>query len=473
MPSRLLLILGTAVALAGLATCASERTEPLTIVPSDYHPGDERSGGAATVHDVSPDAFALAVPGLDRSQRRAFAVGNSFFNDAWVVAPASAAGRDGLGPLFNATSCSGCHFRDGRGRPPAVLGGPLESLLVRLSVPGPGGAIPHPVYGEQFQDKAIPGVPREGGVRLPTTAVPGRFADGTGYVLHQPRIELFDLGYGPLPAEVQLSARVAPAVFGAGLIQALDEAGFRAREQAQVGDPDGVSGRIRWVIEPRSGQLQPGRFGWKAGAVTVEQQSAGAFAGDLGITSSLQPRDHATEAQTAARAAPHGGEPELSEHKLQRISEYQRFLAVPAQRAADTLPVRRGEALFRALRCDACHTPTLVTGPVADAPVLARQTIHPYSDFLLHDLGEGLADHRPEGTSPTGADGREWRTPALWGLGLIPVVNGHQRLLHDGRADGPQEAILWHGGEAEAARERYRRLPIAQREDLLAFLQSL
>jgi CxxC motif-containing protein (DUF1111 family) len=438
------------------------------------------SGGAATVHDDSPDAFALAVPDLTRAQRRAFAVGNSFFNDAWVVAPASAEGRDGLGPLFNATNCSGCHFRDGRGRPPERVGDPLESMLVRLSVAQGDSAdtdacrtVPHPVYGDQFQDKAIPGVPKEVAVRITYAELPGRYADGMPYSLRRPTVELTDLGYGPLGERTLISARVAPAVFGVGLIEAIPDARLVALEQRQYQDPDGVSGRVRWVSELRSGARRAGRFGWKAGAATIEQQSSLAFAGDIGITSHLVPRDHATVFQTAALAAPNGGVPELSDHKLERVVEYQRTLAVPARRNVDDPRVQRGQGLFLAARCDACHVPEQTTGTVPDLPALSQQTITPYSDFLLHDMGSKLADHRPEGDLPDGAGGREWRTPPLWGVGLIQTVNKHALLLHDGRARGVAEAILWHGGEAKTARERFRCLPADDRAALIAFVESL
>jgi len=227
------------------------------------------------------------------------------------------------------------------------------------------------------------------------------------------------------------------------------------------------------VVEPRTRERRVGRFGWKAGAATAEQQSAGAFAGDIGITSSLEPRDHASAGQMAARAAPHGGEPELSDHKLQRVVEYQRMLAVPARRGRNDPRVLRGEGVFTALRCDACHAPTLRTGMVVDLPALSGQTIRPYTDLLLHDLGDGLADGRSEGQAPDGADGREWRTPPLWGLGLLRVVNKHDLLLHDGRARGFAEAILWHGGEAEAAKQGFLRLPADDRSALISFLDSL
>ena len=454
--------------------CVSDAVRNPTITPVEAMPGDDMSGGLATVHDATPEAFALPMPNLSKAQRRAFAVGNSFFNDSWVIAPASAEGRDGLGPLFNATNCSGCHLRDGRGRPPEVRGAPLESMLVRLSVPGPdGGDQPHPIYGDQLQDKAIPGVPAEAQVLIDWDEQPGRYADGTPFSLRQPRITLTSPGYGPLPADLRISARTAPSVFGVGLLEAVPEAALLALADPDDRDGDGISGRLRRVVEPRSGELRAGRFGWKGGAATVEQQTGKAFAGDLGITSTLEPSDHATAGQVLARAAPQGGTPELSDHKLQRVVEYLRMLAVPARRDRGDAQVLHGEGVFRALRCDACHTPELRTGLVADIASLGDQPIRSYSDLLLHDMGPGLADGRPEGAGPDGASGQEWRTPPLWGLGLLRIVNKHELLLHDGRARGAAEAILWHGGEAAAAAEAFRRLPAAERQALLRFLASL
>lgn len=439
---------------------------------------DPRSGGDATVFETGVSAFERPLPLLTNLQRRAFHVGNSFFNDAWVIAPASAAGRDGLGPLFNAVSCSGCHHLDGRGRPPERPEDPLESMLVRLSVvDATGRSWPHPVYGDQFQDKAIPGVPAEGRVRIDWEEIPGVYPDGAAYSLRRPQVQLTDLGYGPLGDHVRLSLRTAPAVFGVGLLEAIPDEAILAAADPDDRDGDGIRGRVRLVIEPRSGERRLGRFGWKAGAATIEQQTADAFAGDLGITTSFHPRDHATPTQVAAYLAAHqaanGGDPELSDHKLERVVAYQRMLAVPARRQVNDPRVRRGEALFRHLRCDACHTPGLYTGYVADFPALSHQRIQPFTDLLLHDMGDELADHRPEGDAPDGATGREWRTPPLWGLGLISVVNRHQLLLHDGRARGVEEAILWHGGTAAANRDAFRHLSADDRAAVVNFLNSL
>ncbi len=406
-------------------------------------------GGAGTVRDNTRNAFSQPLPTLSMKERRAFQVGNSLFNENWVVAPASAAGRDGLGPLFNANSCSGCHFKDGRSAPP-------HGVLYRLSLPT---GQPDPHYGGQFQDKAIPGVAPEGAVDQEHTIVPGAFDDGTPYTLLRPVVSFRNLAYGPLAEGVTVSARVAPALLGVGLLESVPEATVLARADEHDRDGDGISGRPNRI----GGRL--GRFGWKANQPDLYTQVAAAFQNDIGITSPAFSDEVHTSRQVAARAAPHGGQPEIDAHRLARVVFYMQTLAVPERRAGS----RRGAVLFAAARCDACHTPTLQTGPSATTAGLAYQTIHPYTDLLLHDMGEGLADGRADHE----ATGREWRTPPLWGVGLVEKINGHTRFLHDGRARNLIEAILWHGGEADAARRAFLAMSKQERAALLAFLRSL
>jgi CxxC motif-containing protein (DUF1111 family) len=433
--------------------------------------GARTSGGGATVNDRSMNAFSFSVPSLDRPDRRAFAVGNSFFKDNWVVAPASTEGRDGLGPLFNATSCSTCHLRDGRGRPPSDADDPERSLLFRLSVPGSGahGTVePDPVYGDQLQDRAIGGVPAEATVVTTTREVRGHYADGTPYTLLAPSYTIVDPAYGPLADDALLSPRVAPSVFGVGLLEAVPESAVRDLADPSDADGDGISGRPNTVWDFVREEMRLGRFGWKANVPSVELQTAGAFNGDIGITSGALPDDACTARETECSAAPSGGEPELDAQKLDRVTFYTRTLAVPARRSVRANDVREGERLFRELGCSSCHVPTLRTGD-SDIPELAHQTIHPYTDLLLHDMGPDLADDRPDGR----ASGSEWRTPPLWGIGLVETVNGHTRFLHDGRARDLTEAILWHGGESRAARNAFRQLSRPERSALVKFLESL
>jgi CxxC motif-containing protein (DUF1111 family) len=451
-----------ALAVGALAGSASGGVDPSI--------GERRSGGDATVDDRGDTAFASPIPTLDRTARRAFLVGNSFFNDNWVTAPASTDARDGLGPVFNAQSCSTCHFKDGRAKPPAGADDPERGLLLRLSVPGPSpnGVVPHPRYGDQIQDRAIEGVPAEATVLITTDTIRGRYADGTPFTLLQPRYEIVDASNGPLGPEVLVSPRIAPAVIGVGLLEAIPEATVRAAADPADADGDGVSGRVNTVLDEATGTTALGRFGWKANVPTVAQQNAGAFVGDIGITSARFPEQPCAPGEDACLAAPHGGTPELDDAKLERVTFYTRTLAVPARRAVKDPAVVRGERVFRDAGCAACHTPTLETGD-SDVPGLAHQTIHPFTDLLLHDMGPGLADGRPDAD----ASGSEWRTPPLWGIGLVETVNGHTRFLHDGRARGFAEAILWHGGEGERAKQRFRRMPRVDRQALVAYLESL
>jgi CxxC motif-containing protein (DUF1111 family) len=434
------------------------------------------SGGATTVRIVDASAFSLPAANLPMTRLADFFAGNSFFTNAWVRAPASATARDGLGPLFNTNSCQSCHLKDGRGQPPAP-GAEFVSLLVRASVPArtaedralerTHGAVPEPRYGDQIQNRAVEGVAREARAAFAWADVPGRFADGTPYTLVRPKLELGELGYGPLDPEVRLSPRVAPPLVGMGLLERIPEAAIEALADPGDRDRNGISGRANRVFDAARRTDTLGRFGWKAGQPTVRQQVAAAFRGDLGITSSLFPEQPCTNAQTACARAPSGGSPELADEVLDLVTFYAQTLGVPARRNPST--ARPGEALFRKLGCADCHVERFVTGPDPALPILAGQEIHPYTDLLLHDMGEHLADGRPE----FAADGREWRTPPLWGLGLVRAVSRHTRFLHDGRARNVEEAILWHGGEAEAARRAYTALARSERDQLLFFLDSL
>ncbi|MDQ3678098.1 MAG: thiol oxidoreductase [Actinomycetota bacterium] len=433
--------------------------------------GDRRlAGGAdATVFDTTGNAFALPVPKLSSKDRRAFAVGNSFFNRNWVTAPASATGRDGLGPTFNAVSCSSCHFKDGRAQPPTSSRVAELGLLLRLSVADRDGRLqPVARYGGQLQDRAINGVRAEGRIRITHTPRPGRYGDGTSYTLIAPRYEIVDRAFGALPTRARIGPRVAPAIFGVGLLEAVPEKTITDRADPQDADGDGISGRPNRVDDARSGAQVLGRFGWKANVPTVEQQNASAFSGDIGITSPIFPDEGCPDGQDACKRAPRGGRPEIDAKKLDRVTFYARTLAVPARRAVQKPDTSAGERIFSDLGCSSCHLPQLRTA-TSDVAALSDQDIRPYTDLLLHDMGPGLADGRPDGL----AGGSEWRTAPLWGIGLVRTVNRHTRFLHDGRARSIEEAILWHGGEAAAAQRRFGMLPARQRRDLIAFLGSL
>ncbi len=465
--SRRVLIVAVAAASTVLGGCTDDG--PRLVSGNAATPGElARSGGDATVFNEGNAAFSQSVPGLEREDNRAFAVGNNFFNDNWVTAPASTDGRDGLGPMFNAQACSSCHTFDGRGAPPVSIEDPERGLLLRLSIPGADGVPqPDPNYGGQLQDRAINGVVPEGRIEITYTDLPGTYADGTTYTLSSPTYSITELGYGPLADDVMISPRVAPAVFGVGLLEAIDEATLLALADPEDSNDDGISGRPN-MVPNESGQLVVGRFGWKSNVATVNQQNAGAFHGDIGITSSLNPNQDCTEVEIDCAAAIDGGTPELDDQKLQRITFYTRTLAVPARRAVGQAETRGGEELFSEIGCASCHSPQLVTGD-SEIAQLSEQTIRPYTDLLLHDMGDGLADNRPDGD----ATGTEWRTAPLWGIGLVDEVNDHTRFLHDGRARDLTEAILWHDGEAAAAQKLFRELTAVERRQLVTFLESL
>jgi CxxC motif-containing protein (DUF1111 family) len=348
-------------------------------------------------------------------------------------------------------------------------------MLVRISIPGHapnGGVLPVPGYGDQLNERAIPGVRPEGRTIVRYEERPGSYPDGTRFTLAVPRYELVDLAFGAWPAGVRYSPRVAPAVFGLGLLETVPEHVVLEAADEDDADGDGISGRPNRVWDVASGRTVLGRFGWKANQPSLRQQNAAAALGDIGLTTTLYPEQNVAAGQEAAARAPAGaapGEPELSDSYLERLTFYIRVLAVPAARALEDPKLRAGAQLFERLRCAACHRPTLETEDQPDLPVLAWQTIHPFTDLLLHDMGEALADGRDDFE----ATGREWRTPPLWGIGLTAAVNRHTRFLHDGRARSLEEAVLWHGGEAAGARESFMRLERDERESVLAFLGSL
>ena len=340
----------------GLATLLALATACSSGGGTDGDPsiGATRSGGKATVFDASTNAFSIAIPSLTAVERRAFSVGNSFFNDNWVTAPASTVGRDGLGPLFNAQSCSTCHFRDGRAAPPESDDDPARGLLFRLSVPGSGaqgGVVHEPSYGDQLQDRSVLAVPPEGRVTISYESVPGELDDGTKYTLLAPTYEIVDLSGAPLASDALVSPRIAPSVFGVGLLEAVTEGEILSHEDPDDADGDGISGRANSVFDVAREQMALGRFGWKANVPTVEQQNAGAFTGDIGITNRLFPDQPCTASEAACLAKPTGGDPELDDAKLSRVTFYTRTLAVPARRDARDEQVKAGEELFRSTGC--------------------------------------------------------------------------------------------------------------------------
>lgn len=431
-------------------------------------PRKELSGGETTVFDRSPNAFGRALGNLDPARWYTFREGKELFVLDWL-APEDAPEdhpRRGLGPRFNATACAACHFKDGRGRGPGAPATGEPPQLLHLSLPAapgePGAQRPEPRYGFQLNDRALPGETPEGRLTVTWEETAGHYPDGESFSLRRPRVRVVDLADGPLAAETLTSLRTPPALTGLGLLEAVPEEAVLALSDPDDEDGDGISGRPNRVRDLRRDTVALGRFGWKAGQPDLEHQVAKALYEDLGVTSPLHP------------GSPDGGgtAPEADRHRLERLTLYLRLLAVPARRDREDPSVLRGERLFARIGCSGCHHPRWTTGQVSDLPELAGQTIRPYTDLLLHDMGPGLADDRPEAR----ATGREWRTPPLWGLGLLDVVrraDGPVRLLHDGRARSPEEAILWHGGEAQASRDAFVDLAASERAALLRFLESL
>jgi CxxC motif-containing protein (DUF1111 family) len=417
------------------------------------------SGGATTVFDVSADAFSLPAPNLSGKHLAVHEVGDVQFEVEFEP-------DNGLGPVFDNVSCEDCHEGDGRGRPPAG-GEQFASFLFRGSVPGfgaHGGPNPIPGFGTQIQLRAIPGLTPEASAAIAYTDSTGTFADGSQFTLRVPHYTLIG-SYTALPSGVLFSPRSAPAVFGLGLLEAVSEGEVRAMADPRDRNHDGVSGRPNFVWDAIKQRIALGRFGWKANTPNLVQQAAGAYNGDMGITSSVFPAEPC-EGQYPECAA-HA--PEIDRQLVQAVAFYTRTLGVPARRGLDDPTETQGEQLFYAAGCNGCHVPTLRTAVLLGVPEVSNQVIHPYTDLLLHDMGPALADGRPDFL----ASGSEWRTAPLWGIGLLETVNDHTNLLHDGRARGLLEAVLWHGGEATNARERVRRMSAPERGALVAFLQSL
>ncbi len=434
---------------------------------------DGQSGGVnGTVYDHSSNAFGHQMPGASGEHELSFFVGNSFFRQNWVAAPSSTTARDGLGPLINARSCSSCHFKDGRGKPFENNGDEATGFLIRLSIAGTdenGGSIDDPNYGGQFNDLAIADVNDEGDIEVAFEYIAGNYEDGTPYELRKPIYTLTNLNYGPLDPSIMLSPRVGQQMIGLGLLEAISNLTLEQLQDEMDVNGDGISGKINYVYNHIEGTTTIGKFGWKANQPNLLQQTAGAFLGDLGIKSIYFSSENHTNLQTECLDLPDGGAVEIEYDDLYKTYIYCATLAVPARRNINDQSVKNGEALFRSMDCAKCHIPNLTTGNSHSLAFLNNQYIQPFTDLLVHDMGEELADHRPDFL----ADGKEWRTQPLWGIGLIEIVNGHTFLLHDGRARSIEEAILWHGGEAEHAKNQFKALSLQQRNELIKFIKSL
>ncbi|WP_078128737.1 di-heme oxidoredictase family protein [Leptospira alexanderi] len=433
-----------------------------------YEDGEEYQGGSAmTSFEFGNMAFRQFARNAPLRSISEYTVGQTVFEVPWIPGfSAAIPDRDGLGPLFHTNACSACHGANGRTLEEDQEN--LTSSLVRLSV-GNDSNHEEPSYGGQFQPNSVQGVLKEGDAILTYREIVGKFEDGTKYTLRSPLLELSNLGYGPFANDTRTSVRVPPQVIGLGLLETIPEDTILALADPDDKDGNGISGRPNYVRNLNGIGTTLGRFGWKANNTDLARQSSAAFLGDLGITSPMFQNENCTNVQAQCRASRNGGSPEIAQNKITAITNYLKLIAVPARRKADNTSVLLGKKIFFQAGCKNCHLPKTQTGLNENFPELSFQTIRPYTDLLLHDMGDGLADNRPDEE----ANGREWRTPPLWGIGLFEVVNGHTRYLHDGRARNLTEAILWHGGEAESSKDYILKLNIRDRTHLLNFLKSL
>ena len=453
------------------------------LVLADNEPANDPtlSAGDFTLKRADAEAFAEAAPVLTYKQVQTFMRGRQHFNQKWVVFP-SLGGDWGLGPTFIADRCSACHIGGGRGLVPKADEEPM-GVLIRMSIPGKnehGGPNPHPVYGDQFQNQGLMGkeeythgkgdrVPPEGTVYIDWEKVSDVELDaGETITLRKPKPRFEKLTFGPFGDDTMMSLRFTPPIFGMGLLEAVPEETLREIAKSQAAH--GIHGRLNTVWDHINKVSRAGRFGWKANVPSIRLQIALAFHGDIGATTSLFIEDNCTPAQALCLASTPNNRPEVVDVNWDETEFWTLGLAVPARRNVDDADFKRGEALFEQAKCSVCHVPTMKTAAEFKAlPQLANQTFHAYTDLLIHDMGEGLADGRPD----YDAGPREWRTPPLWGLGLSKIVSGATSMMHDGRAANATEAILWHGGEGEAARDAFRKMEKSDRDALLKFLNSI
>jgi CxxC motif-containing protein (DUF1111 family) len=449
------LIIASGVAIASILT--STFLVPSTVAPA-------MAGGDTTIISRSSGAYEHPAPNLSEKSRAEHLEGDLAFDAVFVTAPATV--NPGLGPLFNNASCTGCHLRNGRGLPEK------GQLLVRVSSTGnlsvlnerddyhPEGIVPTentppvPGIGTQIQDQAIYGQPPEAQVAMSWKTQKGQYQDGTPYELRSPAVKITLPNQQPLPSEVLTSLRIPPPVFGLGLLEAIPEQAILALADPEDRNGDGISGRPNQVWDMAQKETRLGRFGLKANQPNLLQQSAAAYFNDMGVTNPLFPETD--------------GSSDIDAKILRAATMYAQTLAVPARTLIDDSQVKRGEQLFTKANCASCHVSELRTGRHEYAE-LENQTIHPYTDLLLHDMGPGLADGRPDFE----ATGSEWRTPPLWGIGVAQTVLPYSSYLHDGRARTLEEAILWHGGEAQSTQQEFSAMSKADRAALVRFLRSL
>lgn len=425
-----------------------------------------QAGGATTIQNRSSQAYTQPAPNLDAFWADRHAAGDLAFEAAFVTPPANV--NPGLGPLFNSNSCVGCHINNGRGlpkkgqrvvrvsqlSPEAATPLPSDHAYTLEAISATANTPPVPGVGTQVQEQGVYGHAPEAAIEVTWQEQAGTYADGTPYALQSPQLRLTRRDGTLLTDAIAASNRIPLPVFGLGLLEAVPAADIVALADPDDEDGDGISGRPNTVWDVVEQKDVLGRFGWKANTPTLLQQSASAYANDMGVTSPLFP-----EAD---------GSYDIGEDIVELATIYVQTLAVPRRTALDDPEVQRGERLFAEANCTACHTAELRTGS-HKIPALVNQPLHPYTDLLLHDMGPDLADDRPDFQ----ASGSEWRTTPLWGVGLAQTVLPYSGYLHDGRARNLAEAILWHGGEAAASQEAFRQMDAADRAALVEFLRSL
>lgn len=467
----------------------------------EFDPQEIKQGGDTGITITSAESYSKPSSNITPSRKGDFFIGNAFFKQPWVVAPASTDSRDGLGALFNVAACQSCHIKDGRGHAPLNSEDDADSLLIRLAMPASTAEqqqalakseaekVPHPVYGGQLQDRGIQGVPAEARISVSWKDEPVTFADGHVVTLRRPDFQLKNPGYGAFDDTLMVSPRVALPMIGLGLLEYIPDEAVKRQADVNDDDKDGISGKYNWVIDPETGKKALGRFGWKAGQTRLLTQNMSAFNEDMGLTSRIRPIESCTKNQPECLAAPTGaddqgdGKPpvEVSDEVAKFVEFYTKNLAVPNRRNADNKTVLAGKKRFYDMGCQDCHTPRYQLPKGNDDNLEQHgQVIYPYTDLLLHDMGEDLADRTIAGKiAPKDkqveflATSHEWRTPALWGIGLAKTVDSQATFLHDGRARTLMEAVLWHGGEAEPHKQQVLKLDGKGRSELEAFLQSL
>ncbi|WP_201582991.1 di-heme oxidoreductase family protein [Psychrobacter immobilis] len=492
---------------SSLSTERSQNIEALAGVSmqqlASFDPQEIKQGGDTGISITSAESYSKPSSNLTASRKGSFFIGNAFFQQPWVVAPASTDSRDGLGALFNVAACQSCHVKDGRGHAPMSSEDDADSLLIRLSMPATTDEqrqklqnsqiekVVHPMYGGQLQDRGIQGVPAEARIAVQWTDKPVTFADGYVETLRAPTFELTKPGYGAFDDEMMVSPRIALPMIGLGLLEQIPDADIKkqASQTPNNKNSDGISGKFNWVMDPQTGKHALGRFGWKAGQTKLITQNQSAFNEDMGLTSNIRPHESCMPSQTACIKATTGADEqgngktpvEVNDEVAKFVEFYTRNLAVPHRRNADDKLVLAGKKRFYDMGCQSCHTPRYQL-PKTDDDHLEQhgQVIYPYTDLLLHDMGDDLADRTIAGKLPAKdaqveflANSYEWRTPALWGIGLAQTVDPQATFLHDGRARTLMEAVLWHGGEAENQRQKVLKLDKQGRAELNAFLKSL